>query len=624
MNFEIKEGNYTQMGVVQCGDHVVFTFEGEKEDTCFIVLIDKVTEAKYKIKVPKEYCLGSLRSVLVMKIKICNFYYYYEINGEKVIDPYATVISGREKWNDTSRKDKDYEIVCGCESHGRKFDWKIDTAPEISKEDLIMYKLHVRGFTMDSNVNGAGTFQGIRNKLNYLESLGINAIELMPVYEFEEMLVPPKPKETEFTKITWEPEEEDLIKPEIEPEEKIKINFWGYGRGNYFAVKSSYAKEPLKASYEFKKLVRTLHERNIECIMEIYFEDDTNHNLIRDVLRYWVREYHVDGFHILGNNVPMTAILQDVMLSRTKIFYTAMDGNSRMQNEYKTLYIYKEEYMYPSRKILNHMNGEMRQFLNQQKKQGDELGYVNFITSNNGFTLADIFMYNDRHNEDNGEDNLDGNPWNFSNNYGIEGPTRKRFVKEIRALKWRNAVAMLYLAQGVPLLWSGDEFLNSQSGNNNAYCQDNAIGWVNWKVEKSHRKEEDFLRNMIKFRKEHPVISNAKPYKFCDYKAIGMPDVSYHGENAWIGESELDRMCIGVMYSGEYNDNSDNNDYVYIGYNFFSARNKLALPKIEKKKWYLVADTTDAKEPFKEEMILLEDQMHVDIDPQAICILVGR
>ena len=362
----------------------------------------------------------------------------------------------------------------------------------------------------------------------------------------------------------------------------------------------------------------------MECILEMFFSEHTNHNLILNVLRFWVREYHVDGFHLLGENLPITAIIQDSLLSRTKIFYTGFDESAvRTDRQYQPLYVYKEEYMYPARKLLNHMNGEVREFLNQQRKQGMNVGYVNFITSNNGFTLADLFMYNDKHNDDNGENNWDGNLWNFSNNYGVEGPTRRKYIKSLRGLKWRNAMMMLFLAQGVPMLWSGDEICNSQKGNNNAYCQDNEIGWLNWKNEKLHKSELDFLQKLIDFRKSHPIISQKEPFHFQDYRAIGVPDLSYHGENAWMAESELDNRSVGVMYSGEYERKGA--ETVYIGYNFFSARMKLALPKLSyKKKWYLIADTTIEAEPFMLEPKENESQKYVTMNPQAICILVGK
>lgn len=623
MNFTVKEGNYTEMGVMQLEDQVIFTFEGEKEDTCCIVLVDRKTRETYRIEVSDTFCVGSLRSVAVSGVKPTDFYYYYEINGEKIIDPYATMIAGRENWNDKERFKNNYEILCGYSE--RMFDWKEDKAPELSKNELMIYKLHVRGFTKDlsSMRKSGGTFAGVKNRIEYLKNLGFTAIELMPVYEFEEMEIPVQTRLEVPDYVKWEPAEDDIIQP-VEEKVSDKVNYWGYGPGNYFAVKASYASKKEKAGVEFKELVYKLHQNGMECILEMFFPEHTNHNLILNVLRFWVREYHVDGFHLLGENLPITAIIQDSLLSRTKIFYTGFDESAvRTGRQYQPLYVYKEEYMYPARKLLNHMNGEVREFLNQQRKQGMNVGYVNFITSNNGFTLADLFMYNDKHNDDNGENNRDGNLWNFSNNYGVEGPTRRKYIKSLRGLKWRNAMMMLFLAQGVPMLWSGDEICNSQKGNNNAYCQDNEIGWLNWKNEKLHKSELDFLQKLIDFRKSHPIISQKEPFHFQDYRAIGVPDLSYHGENAWMAESELDNRSVGVMYSGEYERKGA--ETVYIGYNFFSARMKLALPKLSyKKKWYLIADTTIEAEPFMLEPKENESQKYVTMNPQAICILVGK
>lgn len=623
MNFTVKEGNYTEMGVMQLEDQVIFTFEGEKEDTCCIVLVDRKTRETYRIEVSDTFCVGSLRSVAVSGVKPTDFYYYYEINGEKIIDPYATMIAGRENWNDKERFKNNYEILCGYSE--RMFDWKEDKAPELSKNELMIYKLHVRGFTKDlsSMRKSGGTFAGVKNRVEYLKNLGFTAIELMPVYEFEEMEIPVQTRLEVPDYVKWEPAEDDIIQP-VEEKVSDKVNYWGYGPGNYFAVKASYASKKEKAGVEFKELVYKLHQNGMECILEMFFPEHTNHNLILNVLRFWVREYHVDGFHLLGENLPITAIIQDSLLSRTKIFYTGFDESAvRTDRQYQPLYVYKEEYMYPARKLLNHMNGEVREFLNQQRKQGMNVGYVNFITSNNGFTLADLFMYNDKHNDDNGENNRDGNLWNFSNNYGVEGPTRRKYIKSLRGLKWRNAMMMLFLAQGVPMLWSGDEICNSQKGNNNAYCQDNEIGWLNWKNEKLHKSELDFLQKLIDFRKSHPIISQKEPFHFQDYRAIGVPDLSYHGENAWMAESELDNRSVGVMYSGEYERKGA--ETVYIGYNFFSARMKLALPKLSyKKKWYLIADTTIEAEPFMLEPKENESQKYVTMNPQAICILVGK
>jgi glycogen operon protein len=623
MEYLVKEGNYNELGAIINGTEVVFTFRGEKEDTCYLILIDRTTKEQQKIFVPNEYCLGSLRSISVRIPKPDRILYEYEINGKAVTDPYARVIVGREKWNDGQRAE------CGYKVYGaiRRDEWSMEEqhSPEIPKSQMVMYKLHVRGFSMDHGAAKriAGTFSAVEEKLDYLQNLGITTLELMPVYEFEEMAVPVQRELPSYIK--WEEMPDDLIKPEelAEPAD-AKINYWGYSGANYFAVKASYGRKPEKAAQEFKKLVESLHARHMECVMEMFFPDDVNQNLVLDALRYWVRCFHVDGFHLLGSNLPVTAIVQDVILSRTKIFYTGFEENAiQSDKKYKNLYIYKEEYQYPARKILNHINADMVEFMNQQKKQGEQVGYVNYISSNNGFTLADVFMYNDRHNEDNGEGNADGDAWNFSSNYGVEGPTRRRHVAQLRHRQWRNAILMLFLAQGVPLLWGGDEFLNSQKGNNNAYCQDNPIGWMNWKNARLHEADTAFVKAVIAFRKAHTVLSTEKPFKFSDYRTLGFPDVSYHGENAWILGYDIGKMNLGIMYCGAYagEDEAD----VYVAYNFYSAVSTLALPKLgNKKQWYLVIDTAREKEPFVGTEEAAESQQTVFLHPQSICVLIGK
>jgi glycogen operon protein len=347
--------------------------------------------------------------------------------------------------------------------------------------------------------------------------------------------------------------------------------------------------------------------------------------MVLEVLRFWVRVFHVDGFHLIGENLPITAVVQDVLLSRTKIFYTDFDPSlPKEEKKYKNLFVYKEEYLYPARKILNHINANMREFADQQRKQGKVLGYVNFICDNNGFTLADLFMYNDRHNEANGENNEDGKAWNFSSNYGIEGPTRKKYVAALRRRQWRNAIVMLFMAQGVPMLLSGDEMENSQKGNNNAYCQDNPIGWLNWRNQKTHAAEIEFVSEVSKFRREHSVLSQDEPLRFSDYRTLGFPDLSYHGENAWISELDYGRMSLGMMYCGAYS-KEENKDDVYVAYNFFSAMAELALPKLDgKKKWYLAIDTSDAEEPMKKEMLPVGNQQIISMKPESICVLIGK
>lgn len=632
MNLVVKEGNYLTLGATVAKNQVTFTFEGEKEDLCRIVLISKETQEREVVEVPAEYCLGALRSITISGMNPQNYNYIYEINGVESLDPYAKVVVGREIWGDAERMKKRNTVSAGFLAEN--FSWGEDKCPELSKSEMIMYKLHVRGFSMGNKTAGKtkGTFTAVKNKIPYLKELGVTTVELMPVYEFEEMPVQKElPQVPDYVK--WDTEKADMIQPVVLDNNDKKINYWGYGPGNYFAVKASYAAEPQKASVEFKKLIKTLHENGMECVMEIFFPEETNHNLIMDALHYWVREYHVDGFHILGGRLPMTSIVQDAILSRTKLFAEDFYGVSNPR-KYKNLYIYKAEYQYPARQLLNHYDCDIREFINQQKKQSEELGFVNYIATNNGFTLADLFMYNDKHNEANGENNCDGPDYNLSTNYGIEGPTKKKYVCEIRKQRTYMAYMMLMFAQGIPLIQAGDEFGNTQEGNNNAYCQDNEIGWLNWSGYARTAADREVLKQLIVFRKTHSLLTKEQPYKFNDYRATGAPDLSFHGEYAWISQLDPGRKSLGMLYSGAYANEVKKGDDtqvvcdLYVGYNFYSEEVSLALPKLAtgkkaKKDWYLKMDSASAEVVYEKEE-LLEDQQYVTLAPYSICLLVGK
>lgn len=632
MNLVVKEGNYLTLGATVAKNQVTFTFEGEKEDLCRIVLISKATQERECVEVPEDYCLGALRSITISGINPQEYNYIYEINGSKVLDPYAKAVVGREIWNDEERLSKKNVVSAGIVTDG--FSWGEDIHPEIAKSEMIMYRLHVRGFSMGNKTAGKtkGTFAAVRNKIPYLKDLGITTVELMPIYEFEELPVKKElPQVPDYVK--WDTEKADMIQPVILDNSDKKINYWGYGPGNYFAVKASYASEPQKASIEFKKLVKELHKNGMECVMEIFFPEDTNHNLIMDVLHYWVREYHVDGFHILGGRLPMPSIVCDAILSRTKLFAEDFHGVSNPR-KYKNLFIYKAEYQYPARQLLNHYDCDIREFINQQKKQSEDIGFVNYIATNNGFTLADLFMYNDKHNEANGENNCDGPDYNLSTNYGIEGPTKKKYVCAIRKQRTYMAYMMLMFAQGVPLIQAGDEFGNSQEGNNNAYCQDNEIGWLSWNALNRTVADREVLKKLIAFRKSHSLLTKEQPYKFNDYRATGAPDLSFHGEYAWISQLDPGRKSLGMLYSGAYasevkkGDDIQNVCDLYVGYNFYSEEVSLALPKLAtgkkaKKNWYLKMDSASAEVVYEQE-VLLEDQQYVTLAPYSICLLVGK
>lgn len=623
MGYTVTEGNYEKLGVQASGGAVTFSFAGEKEENCAVLLYDKNRSKTERVEVPREYCMGSVRSVCIHGLSPKNLNYNYEIDGKVVSDPYATRVIGREKWNDAAREEYNYEVSCGYED--MSFDWQGDRQPEVPRNQMIMYKLHVRGFSMDAGIRGRkrGTFAAVKEQIPYLKSLGITTVEFMPIYEFEEIVIPEEPKMPEY--LRWQPKEEDTIKPESagKPE---RVNCWGYIRGSYFAVKASYS-STTSAACEWKELIRTLHENGMECVMEMFFDTRVNHNEILDALRFWVKEYHVDGFHLIGDSLPVTAVAQDALLSRTKIFCSGFAPMLLEQKRvYPHLFLYTDEYLYPVRKMLNHMDGNLEEFACQQRKQHPVQGFVNYIAGNNGFTLADVFSYQEKHNKDNGEDNRDGNVWNYSSNCGVEGKTSRRYVREQRERQLRNAIAILMLGQGVPLLLAGDEAGNSQEGNNNAYCQDNRIGWVNWKKAEKYTWLQDYTRDMIALRKSHPILAHEEPMRLNDYLRKGVPDLSYHGENAWMSFFFREEQKLGTMYCGSYATKEDGSedDFVYVGYNFHNGSVELALPKLpDEKMWYLVLDTARGKEAFLAEEEAVSGR-RLSMSRQSVAVLVGK
>jgi len=626
MEVTMKEGNYNKCGVCEANGGYIFTFVGEKEQECYVRIYNKENQLLERILVPKTYCKGSLRSVWINGLQEKDIRYDYEIDGKTVIDPYAEKIYGREVWNNLERKETNYAVYCGREKQG--FRWEEDVFPEVPRSEMVMYKLHVRGFSMDSGIKGRkkGTFAAVMDKIPYLKELGVTTVEFMPLYEFEEIVLEEKPEIPAYIKEKMKKEEDENL-PEEGGIKAVGLNYWGYGSGNYFAVKSSYASTS-NASKEFKTLVKAMHQNGLECIMEMHFPHDMNQNVIRHVLNFWVREYHVDGFHLLGESIPVKAICQDMFLGRTKIFCEYFEWELYDTNKaYPNLYVYNDAYLYQARKLLNRMGGSLEEFANQQRKQNKNIGFVNYLANNNGFTLMDTFSYQEKHNEENGENNTDGNNWNFSNNYGAEGKCNKRYVNEMRKQQILNAYAMLFLGQGVPLILAGDEMGNTQNGNNNAYCQDNPTGWLNWKKDRRNGWIAAFIKQMVGFRKEHPIIRLSTPMNMTDYGHKGYPDLSYHGESAWLSGFYSDNTPLGIMYCGDYakKENGENDDYIYVGYNFHFGKNYLALPKLPKNKnWYLVMDTENTKEPFEKEAVCLENQQKFEIKAQSVVILIGK
>lgn len=615
MSWTVKKGSFTRMGVTRERDGYNFCFECRREVSAKIFIKNKKNHTITKMEVPKEYSLGNLRAIRILNISMEEYWYLFELDGEKVVDPYAKWLKGRERWADRSRIGKTDHLWCGVLPASRK---RYVDAPKIPRKDMVIYKLQVRGFTeqLSEKMAEHGTFKGVTKKIPYLQSLGITSVLFMPVYEFEEVVL----KENgENEPLLWMTKEGDRYRPKQKKKTDCKINVWGYGMGDYMCPKSSfsYGEDPVS---EWKECIETLHKHGMECLMEMYFADNVKQSYIVEVLRFWVTEYNVDGFLLHGNHIPMRFVMEDAILADTKILHQNIELTSQSLKslDYIRYFVYNDEFLYPVRKLLNDYNGNVWELANQMKKQNQEIGYINYITDNNGFSLYDLFSYEMKHNEANGEDNHDGLEWNFSSNCGVEGDTTSRNVMKIRERKMRNAILMLGLSQGVPMIMAGDEDYNSQSGNNNVYCQDNAVGYKDWKRTASAKNFTKYVKDVLKFRKEHEILRSERPMTMMDPLGSGYPDLSYHEESAWICENYCNRRAIGILYNGCYEKETQD---IYVGFNFSDYHKKMAIPKMKGRGNWSVVINTAFRQPFvlKEEL----SEEFYDLEAHSICVLVA-
>ena len=609
------------LGVTQEENGVHILVQGRAGEVRLLLYRPGEKKPCEEIPFDPKYRMGDVWELALDRTDFASFEYNFMIYGKIVTDPNARVITGREKWADRKRAGKPVRGRILSE----EFDWEDDVNPEIPYAETILYKLHVRGFTVhaSSGVSARGTYAGVVEKIPYLKELGITAVELMPVTEFDEIMM--SSSGSGFHNAKQEP--------------TGYVNYWGYGPSYLYAVKTAYAsRETMSAEGEFKTLVRELHKAGIECIPEMYFTGKELPGEILSVLRYWVEEYHVDGFHLTGFP-DLSLAAEDPFLKRTKLFAENWNdimnrrpkqgyvtpGDGAVSVEEKNLAEYNMQFMEDMRRFLKGDEGMLSAFELRNRRNPMEYAVINYMANTNGFTLMDTVSYDRKHNEKNGEENRDGSDYNYSWNCGAEGPTRKKKIVELRKQLLKNAYLLLFLSQGVPLLIAGDEFGNSQDGNNNAYCQDNKTGWLNWKKQKKETWLAEFIKNLADFRREHPIIASEHPMELNDYGRKGFPDLSYHGESAWISSIPADRQAAGILYCGEYEKKTDQtpDDYIYIGYNFHSGLSHLALPKLpQNKKWYLLM-TTAAENSFLLEKEILEDQHLLAIEGQSINIVIG-
>lgn len=560
------KGRIYPLGALVLENGVNFSVAVEQGKKCELLLYKAGGKSPFwNIEMKEEPNHGMLRAIQVEGLKPEEWEYNFRIDGAECLDPYVRAVSGKKNWGEPLEE--------GKVPRGRivvdDYDWEGDAPLQIPYEEVVAYSLHVRGFTKHSSskVKNKGTFSGVVEKIPYMRHLGINQIHLMPIYEFEE-------------------------------NGKYK-NYWGYGEAYWFAPKAAYAKSHDQVK-ELRDMVKSCHRSGIEVILNLPFTAEVSHSNIVECIHYYMLEFHVDGFIVNPCCTPFEELRKDPLLSNTKIL--------RQKDDFQDI----------MRRFLKGDEGMIDGVMWWLRHTTGKDGVFNYITSHTGFTLNDLVSYDRKHNELNGEKNQDGPDYNYSWNCGAEGPSRKKAVVELRKNQIKNACMLLLFAQGMPCIHAGDEFLNSQKGNNNVYCQDNETGWLNWSKEGEEHWLFRFVRDLIAFRRKHPVLHCKEELAGIDRVASGVPDISYHGESAWQVPSEVSSRQLGIYYYGEaFEDVS-----CFVAYNMHWLAHSFALPALtKKKKWYLAVSTQDG---VIEEEILLENQKEVIVDERTICIFIGR
>ena len=565
--------------------------------------------------------------------------YMYEVDGKEFVDPYAAVIHGRERWGKRVGK--------ACVRGGislEEFDWKDDSPLGTPFSDMILYQLHVRGFTKhaSSKVEHRGSFAGLMEKIPYLKDLGINAVLLLPCYEFDEIQAAQKPHGIPAGEVpaVRTAEDEAKQKETASTNDQVKLNYWGYGQSEtyYCAPKAAYAADPHRAGLEFKALVRSLHQAGIEVLLDIYFMPGTNVCLMEDCLRNWVLEYHIDGFRVNQEVMPAQMLVSDPVLSGVKLLtdYWNRELIAGAYGESGTFAEYNEGFMNCARRYLKSDEGQVEGFAGLFRRGSDNLASINFMTHVNGFTMTDLVSYDVKHNEQNGEGNQDGTEYNYSWNCGVEGKSRKKFIQARRMCQIRNAFAMMLLAQGTPMLLAGDEFGNTQEGNNNPYCQDNEITWLDWRMTSAKTEILEYVKKLIAFRRKHPVLHQGRELYMFDSLSCGMPDVSIHGTQAWKADFSYYSRMLAVLLYGDYRKKDDGtaDDSLYIIFNMYWESRSFDLPNLPgEKEWYPAIETygnTFSEVPVpvrrkkRRRKPSLESQKKTIVPPRSIVVFVGR
>ena len=550
---------------------------------------------------PAENRAGSLRYMGLQGICASDYDYSITVDGCPVPDSYAATVKGDEEWG------RAYTPADLRYSFPSEYDWKDDAAPGYSMEELVIYRLHVRGFTKhpSSGVKDPGTFAGIVQKIPYMKKLGINMAELLMPCDFSELTLQKASDQSGAP-------ENAARAPKGAVRADTRLNYWGYGPAYGMAPKTAFAVPGAGAAdVQFKDMVRKLHANGIEVCVELYF-DSSQGGYALDCVRHWVMEYHVDAVRISGS-VDCNMIANDPALSGVKLFGAYFNGVER-QNEH--LAVRSDDFQNVMRSFLKGSEGTLRAVTDRVR---DGSRRVNSMADTNGFTMFDMVAYDQKHNEANGENGLDGREYENSWNCGAEGATKSRGIRALRLRQLRNAWVMLMTSSAIPMFLAGDEMANTQGGNNNAWCQDNETGWVVWSKTSFSRNVLEFARYMIKFRNSHPILRRGSSLGNVTYENMREPAFSVHGETPWFPQYEISRRQIAFAYRGV----SIGDDDIYIMYNMHWEPHTFSVPKAENG-WLIAVDTAaDEANGIFEEPVPLEDRT-LELKPRSAVILISR
>ncbi len=541
-----------------------------------------------KIKLEPEFFFGEFLCIDLINAP-SDFAYLFLCDGKEYKDEYAEEFSFDKKY-------------CIYRSLKIKAFVKAENIP---LEEAYIYLAHVKGLTaLDEKIKAKGTFLGIKEKAKYIKDLGFNTILLMPVYELKE----------------------DNLKPDYRLSEgNVKENYWGFGEAYHFALnkKYSFGDNP-KA--EFIDLINYLHSLNLQLFLMLQFEGK-NSNYVCDVLKFYVSEYHIDGFRLLGD-VDFKMLLKEPFLSNTKImgsFYEAESFTYDRIKKNKNLLIMQDRFSLYARRFVKGDEDTVSYLSYAVREASKNYSPIRNVTDFSGFTLYDTVSYNVKHNENNLENNTDGTDYNYSWNCGEEGASKKRRVINLRNRQARNLLLTAALSQGTLMINAGDEILNTQFGNNNPYCQDNETAYVKWDLNGDQRRFKNFTKNLIAFKKRHSILHQPKELMLFDYMSCKCPDVSFHGEEAFKMDQTPVSRQFGILYFGDYSKQytGKKEASVYIVFNSYWEDKEFVLPlKTDKKYRLLYSSDGSTDESFNEEAAKIIEGASYIAKPRSISVLL--